>query len=144
MDAGTQSAPENQSEIQTTGSGPVYISAHTPTTLFLQLEAGPSSRSHGCLSAGLDDGERLCQSTVVSNRTCSQQNPSTRSSSLGGSSLERLRLVSGFSRDVEGLSTTYSSTGILLQREGTQKVTEITPQLAVWPVSGKDTEAASF
>lgn len=32
----------------------------------------------------------------------------------------------------------------LLQRGQEQKVTEITPELAVWPVSGKSTEAAAF
>ena len=32
----------------------------------------------------------------------------------------------------------------LLQREGVQKVPEMTPQLAVWPVSGRDIESASF
>ena len=32
----------------------------------------------------------------------------------------------------------------LLQRAGAQRIPEIIPQLAVWPVSGKDTETASF
>ena len=32
----------------------------------------------------------------------------------------------------------------LLQREGHQRATEIIPQLAVWPVSGKSTEVAAF
>ena len=43
----------------------------------------------------LEESERLCQLTMVSNRTCPQQDMGTGSSScLGGSSVERPSLVS--------------------------------------------------
>ena len=56
---------------------------------------------------------------MVSNRTCPQQDTGTGSSScLGGSSVERPSLVSSSSGDVEGLSTTHSSTGVFAAERG--------------------------
>ena len=119
LDAGTRSVPENQSNIRPTGSGPVCLSTHTPATLFLQLETRSPSRNHRCISARLEESERLCQPTMLSNRTCPQQDTGTESSScFGGSSVERPRLVSSPSGDVEGISTTHSSTGVFAAERG--------------------------
>ena len=88
------SVPENQSSSWPTGSGPVCLSTHSPITSVLQLEVGPSIGSHGCISAGLEDSERIWQSTLVSDWTCTQQDKSPGSSSnIGGTNVEGPSMV---------------------------------------------------
>ena len=113
LETGSGSVPENQSSSWPTGSGPVCLSTHSPIASVLQLEVGPSIGSHGCLSAGLEDSERICQSTLMSDWTCTQQNKSPGSSSnIGGPSVEGTSMVPSSPGDVERLSTAHSSSGI--------------------------------
>ena len=48
------------------------------------------------------------------------------------------------SPDLDGLPSPHPPQESLQQREGHERATEIIPQLAVWPVSGKSTEATAF
>ena len=112
LDAVSGSIPENQSGPGTIGGGPLCLQVDPPTASFLQLETRSPSGSSGCIPARLERGERFCQSSVVSDRTCSQQNSITRSSGgTGGPSVEESGMVSSSSGDADGLPTTYSSTG---------------------------------
>ena len=78
----------------------------------------------------------------MSDWTCTQQDKSPGSSSnIGGSRVEGPNMVPSSLGDAERLSTAHSSSGISAAERGAP---EIIPQLAVWPVSGRDTEAASF
>ena len=115
--------------------GPVCLLTHSPATSALQLEGRSSSGSRGCTSTGPEEGERLCQSTMVPNRACPHQNMSSESSgNFGGFSLEGPSLISSSSGDVEGLPMTRSSTGVSAAEGGSTGGDKITPQLAVWAV----------
>ena len=122
LDAVSGSIPENQSGPGTIGGGPFCLQVDPPTASFLQLETRSPSGSSGCIPARLERGERFCQSSVVSDRTCSQQNSITRSSGgTGGPSVEESGMVSSSSGDADGLPTTYSSTGgFITERRGTE------------------------
>ena len=119
LEAGSQSVPENQSSFWPTGSGPVGLSTQSPITSILQLEVGPSIRGCGCISAGLEGSERICQSTLVSDRTCTQQDKSPGGSSdIGSPSVEGPSLVPSSSGDAERLSTAHPSSGISASERG--------------------------
>ena len=119
LEAGSQSAPENQSSLWPTGNGPVCLLTHSPIASVLQLEVGPSIGSCGCISAGLEDSERICQSTLVSDWMCTQQDKSPGSSSnIGGHSVEGPSMVPSSPGDAERLSTAYSYSGISAGERG--------------------------
>ena len=85
----------------------------------LQLEVGPSIRGRGCISAGLEDSERICQSTLVSDRTCTQQDKSPGGSSdIGGPSVEGPSMVPSSPGVAERLSTAHPSSGISASERG--------------------------
>ena len=51
-----------------------------PASLIFQLGTRSSTRSSRCIPAGLEEGARTCQSSMVPDRICSQQSTVTRSS----------------------------------------------------------------
>ena len=110
--------------------------------MVLQLETGPTGRSSGCFSTGLEPDERLCQSPMVPDRSCPQQDQNTTSSSGHGSpSLEEPGIVSSSPGNADGLASFHPATRELVaERTGSQRGQDhrelgITPQLAVWSVS---------
>ena len=145
LETGSGSVPENQSSSWPTGSEPVCLSTHSPIASVLQLEVGPSIGSRGCISAGLEDSEKICQSTLVSDWTCTQQDKAQEAQVILVAPVWKGQVwypvLLEMLRDFPWLIHPQES---LLQRAGAQRIPEIIPQLAVWPVSGKDTETASF
>ena len=122
LDAFSGGISENQSDLGTFGGGPVCLQIDPPTTLVFQLETRSSGRSSGCISARLEQGERLCQPSVVPDRTRSQQDSVTGSSSnSSGPSVEESGLVPSSSGNVGGLPTTYSPTrGSVAEGQGAE------------------------
>ena len=99
----------------------------------------PTGRGNGCFPTRLKQGEGLCQSPLVSDRPCPQQNQGpTGSGDPDSPSLEESAPVwksqPSNLGDADELPSTHSS----LFTEGAEpQGIDITPQLAVWPVSGR-------
>ena len=80
---------------------------------------------------------------MVPDRAFTQQDIGAGSSgSLGDSSLEGSNLVPSSSGDAERLSTTHTYSGVPTTEKGGTKSSA--PQLATWPVSGRDIVTATF
>ena len=101
--------PEDQCHLGPPGGRPVCHAPFDSTSSVLQLEAGPSSGSNRCFSAGLGVSEGICQPSLVPDRESSESGESSRSSGdLGGAGLERSTMVSSSSGDAMGLSSVDS------------------------------------
>ena len=88
-----------------------------PATTILQLATRSPSRGSGCIPTGLEQSEGICQSSVVPNRACFQQDTITGSSrNPGGSSVEESGLISSNSGNAGGLSTAHSPTRPVAER----------------------------
>ena len=126
-------------------SGPICLQTNPSIATVLQLETRPAGGSSRCFPAGLEQGERLCQPSMVSDRSCPQKDQNTASTSGSCSpSLEEPGMVSGSPGDVDGLPSPHSTVGELVAEGTGSQGMDITPQLAVWPVSGKSTVVTAF
>ena len=119
LDAIPQCVPEDQPSSGSTGSGPIWLQTNPSVATVLQLETRPAGGSSKCFPVGLEQGERLCQPSMVSDRSCPQKDQNTASISGPGSpSLEEPGMVSSSPGDVDGLPSPHSTKGGLVA-EGT-------------------------
>lgn len=121
----------------------VCLSGDQPASMFLQLKTRPLSRSNKCLPAELEQNDRLCQSPLVPNRMSPQPSTSARGSgNIGGTSLEGSNLVCTSFGNVIRLPMPDSPTRLpFLERSSAKRHRS---QLAIWSVSGRDGEVATF
>ena len=61
---------EDRSIVWPTRSGPLCLQADKPTTEIFQLETRPLCNNNSCPSPGLENSERICQSTLVQVEHC--------------------------------------------------------------------------
>ena len=104
LDASLQCLSEDQPSTGSTRNGPICLQANPSVATILQLETRPTSRGSGCLPTRLEQGEGLCQSPLVSDRPCPQQNQGSDSPSL-----EESGLAPSNPGDADGLPSTHSS-----------------------------------
>ena len=82
-----------------------------PAALIFQLGTRSSTRSSRCIPAGLEQGARTCQSSMMPDRICSQQSTVTGSScNPSGPIAKESSSVPSSPRDAGRLSATNSST----------------------------------
>ena len=82
-----------------------------PASSIFQLATRSSTRSSRCIPAGLEQGARICQSSIMLDRICSQQSTVTGSScNPSGPIVKESSSVSSSPGDAGGLSTTNFST----------------------------------
>ena len=141
LDASSFHLPDHEGSLWAAGHGPVCIQTDSPATLLLQLETGSSGGGSGCFPAGLETTEGVCQPTLMSDQQSPEPGTATTGpAGTGSTSMERSDLASNNpGGDFPQLITPAPD---LIQRP-TGHLMEIVPQLAVWPVSGKDMPASS-
>ena len=106
LDAQPVNVSSNSDSNGDTGSGPVRLTCDSPASSLLQLEAGPRSRGHGCIYAGLVSRQGLCQFPMVLNTSLSDQGQATSSTfGVNNAFMENSAMVSHSSGTTRGLST---------------------------------------
>ena len=145
LDAISRGVLESQSGPGIIGGGPLCLQVDPPTASFFQLDTRSSSGSSGCIPAGLEQVKGFanppwCLIGHVLNKIRSQEAQVVLVAPVWKSQAwcpVVLKMLVDYPRLIppqEGL----------LQRGEEQRVTEIIPQLAIWPVSGKDIETIAF
>ena len=85
----------HQQALWSTGSGPICLQTDQPVPSLFQLAARSICRGNGCLPAGLDSSEGICQPALEPDISCTDENPDTEGGDCTGSpSMEGTTLVS--------------------------------------------------
>ena len=112
LDAQPVNVSSNSDSNGGTEGRPVRLTSDTSASLLLQLEAGPRSRGHRCIYAGLVSMQGLCHSPVVLNTLLPDQGQATSSPfGVNNTFMENSAMVSHSSGTTRGLSTKDSTTG---------------------------------
>ena len=133
--AGTQSVPDNQPNIWSIGGGLVCLSSHSPTTEVVDAFQQDWRRVKGYANPP------WCLIGCVLNKIRTQEAQVMLVAPAWKGQAWYPVLLVVMLRDYPHLIPPQES---LVQREGVQRISEITPQLAMWLVLGRDTESASF
>ena len=138
LDALARSVQKSQPNSGPPGGRPVLLTVDSPIATVLQLETRPTGGSNRCISTGLGQlkgyaNPPWCLVGRVLNKVRSQEAQLILVAQVWrGQSWYPILL--GMLRDFLRL---LSSQQAQMQRGGQQRTVEFTPQLTVWPVSGK-------
>ena len=134
--------PEDRPTIQPNRSRSVCIQNHSTVPSLLQLAARSLCSRDRCIPSGLVTQKGVCESPMVSNR----QSPSTDSDPTGSGdtsclSMENATMVPITPDNLVDLPRLVQQSTWM-----TTRLVEpmLSPQLAMWPISGRDTETKSF
>ena len=132
---------ENGQSLWSNRSRPICILPDCPVPSLFQLAARFLCSSNRCIFAGLVSDTGICRSSVELDRA----SPVTGSGATGlyhsgGTSLEDTTLVPTISRYAEGIPLSAQTPS----DNAESRLRESSPQLVVWPISGRDTESMSF
>ena len=148
LEASSQVVPRDQPEVGTPRGGPVCISPVHTTTSLLQLETRPISRGDGCVHPAMGEVQRLCEPPMVPDRESPVASAATTSpSNLSGSGMDSRQGQPWYPILLEMLydyPQQLPRTLNLFQRTSNVNQMDLLPQLAVWPVSGKNSDVEVF
>ena len=145
MEALPSPLSENQSSAGASLNRPVCKQAVSSTASLYQLETRSTGNSHGCFHSGLvqHSSKALCQPPMESSRQSpiSDTQPGGTGISFSGASMESPILVSTVASDAGQRTTSHSS---IAGNNPINNLPDISPQLAMWVVSGIDDRVATF
>ena len=139
--------PTAQHDIESIEGRPACILSHPSTTLILQLEARPLSRSHRCLHSELEPASGLCQSSLVPDITTLAKIQWEKAKIVLVSPLWRsqpwypilLQLLEGFP-----LIIPIQKNIVISPTQQEFIMPSGVPQLVVWPLSGVPADRKAF
>ena len=146
LDVLPSSVHPNQSPYQTTLSGPVCISSDPPTPGLCELETRPRSNGNRCLLPRLDKVPGVCKPTMElgGQGPVTGQGPES-PAGTSDTGVEIADMVPNPAREMsiqEPLLLTNRPN--LIQPTHRFNKPDITPQLAVWGISGVDSKPKNF
>ena len=117
-----------------------------PAANFCELKPDPEAMAtDGCIHTNLDEHEGICQPPMeLSGLSAVPGSPTEGEPSSNSPDLEDPALVSKSPGNVHSLPTNHSGKCNLIQASHTLAMPHVTPQLAVWIISGDDTKSSSF
>ena len=131
LDAEAGSIPANKLSNGSAGDGSVCITPDQATPAFLQLEARPRGGSDGCLYAGLGSLSGVCQPSMVSDSSLSDQAEETScTNSIDNTPVENAAVVSissGITRGFPSEDTSSIRLGSNATGAGVSNATRGTP-----------------